>query len=183
MFGLVVRKLDMTQLPFEGTASAVTLARIPSLRVAQIKAAATDGYDAVVLEAFDNDRVLIRREIRVPAGSLKAGDLVSGDVLKDVKTVDITAVSKGLGFTGAMKRHNFAGGPGRVGSKFHRALGSTGMRKPRRTKPGKKMHGQCGDATLTIKGVKVVAVDAAKGVVALKGPIPGGRNTWFTISF
>ncbi len=183
MFGLLVRKLDMTQLPHEGGVSAVTLARIPSLRVAQVKTVAVDGYDAVVLEAFDNDKILLRREIRVDATTLKAGDLVGPEVLKDIKTVEITATSKGLGFTGAMKRHNFAGGPGRVGSKFHRALGSIGMRKPRRTKPGKRMHGHCGDDTITLKEVTVVAVDAARNVVALKGPVPGGRNTWFTVTF
>lgn len=183
MSGLLVRKLDMTQLPFEGNSSAVTLARIPSLRVAQIKTTATDGYDAVVLEAFDNDRVLVRRELCMDATNLKVGDPIGADLLKDIKAVEVTSISKGLGFTGAMKRHNFAGGPGRVGSKFHRALGSTGMRKPRRTKPGKKMHGHTGDATITLKDVRIVAIDAARSVVALKGPIPGGRNTWFTISF
>lgn len=183
MFGLIVRKLDMTQLPFNGVTSAVTLARIPSLRVAQVKTAAADGYDAVVLEAFDNDKILLRREIRGPVNNLKAGDLVGADALKDVSSVEVEATSKGLGFTGAMKRHNFSGGPGRVGSKFHRALGSIGMRKPRRTKPGKRMHGHCGDATITLKDVSVVTVDSARSVVALKGPVPGGRNTWFMITF
>ena len=183
MFGLLVRKLDMTQLPFNGAPSAVTLARIPSLRVVQVKTVENDGYASVVLEAFDNDKVLARREFRTDRSDLKAGDLVTADVLKDIRAVEITATSKGLGFTGAMKRHNFAGGPGRVGSKFHRALGSIGMRKPRRTKPGKRMHGHCGNDTVTLKDVSVVTVDAARSVVALRGPVPGGRNTWFEIKF
>ena len=95
----------------------------------------------------------------------------------------MTGVSKGRGFTGAMKRWNFSGGPGRVGSKFHRALGSIGTRKPRRTKPGKKMHGRHGNATQTLRKVPVELVHTEQSIVAVRGAVPGARNAYCILQF
>ncbi len=95
----------------------------------------------------------------------------------------IVGTSKGKGFQGAMKRWNFKGGPASHGSKFHRALGSIGTRKPRRTKPGKKMHGHMGLDTITLKKVPLILVNKELGIIAVKGPIPGSRNSLVTLSF
>lgn len=82
-----------------------------------------------------------------------------------------------------MKRWNFAGGPASHGSKFHRALGGIGTRKPRRTKPGKKMHGHMGLDRITLKKVPVILVNKDHSIIALKGPVPGARNSIVTLSF
>ncbi len=81
--------------------------------------------------------------------------------------VTVEGISKGKGFAGAMKRHNFAGGPAGHGSKFHRALGSIGCRKPRRTKPGQKMHGHMGLDKITLKKIQVELVNKNINVIAL----------------
>lgn len=82
-----------------------------------------------------------------------------------------------------MKRWNFHGGPASHGSKFHRALGSIGNRKPRRTKLGKKMHGHMGLDKITLKEVPLVLVNKDLRVIAVKGPVPGARNSLVTLTF
>ena len=104
-------------------------------------------------------------------------------ILTQIESVEMTGVSKGKGFTGAMKRWNFKWGPGAHGSKFHRALGSIGTRKPRRTKPGKKMHGRHGSLTKTLKSVPIEHVDEAGRIIALRGAVPGGRNSYVHLKF
>ncbi|RYZ78363.1 MAG: 50S ribosomal protein L3, partial [Proteobacteria bacterium] len=98
--------------------------------------------------------------------------LVKGDIVR------ITSRSKGKGFAGSVKRWGFAGGPASHGSKFHRQPGSSGNRTwPGRVMPGKKFPGHLGDETVTVRNVRVVDVLAAEGVVLVKGPVPGSRNT------
>ncbi|USN57855.1 MAG: hypothetical protein H6767_05810 [Candidatus Peribacteria bacterium] len=82
-----------------------------------------------------------------------------------------------------MKKHNFSGGPGGHGSKFHRALGSIGNRKPRRTHKGKKMHGHHGDIKVNIKNVPVELVNKDVQVIGVRGGVPGGRNSFVRIVF
>ena len=162
----------------------VTLVRVPELKIAQIKTVEKDGYEAVVLEAVDGKNV-VRREVPFTGAftGMKAGDSVTLDVLEGVATVTLHSISKGKGFAGAMKRHNFSGGPAAHGSKFHRALGSIGCRKPRRTKPGQKMHGHMGTDTVTLKDVPVELVNKNLSVVALRGPVPGARNSLVVLDF
>lgn len=93
------------------------------------------------------------------------------------------AVSKGKGFTGAMKRWNFKGGPGGHGSKFHRALGSIGCRKPRRTKPGQKMHGRHGNTMTTLASVPVELIDREHNIIAVRGAVPGAFNGFVYLVF
>ncbi len=114
---------------------------------------------------------------------MNVGDSIDVNSLEGVVSVKLTSVSKGKGFTGAMKRWNFKGGPGGHGSKFHRALGSIGCRKPRRTKPGKKMHGRHGNKTVTLAAVPVELVDREKNIVAVRGPVPGAMNTFVYLVF
>ena len=162
----------------------VTLLKVPELKIAQIKTVETDGYEAIVLVAQIGKNSIFRE---VPASgalaSLKVGDTVSLDVLEGITEVTLQGVSKGKGFAGAMKRHNFSGGPAGHGSKFHRALGSIGCRKPRRTKKGRKMHGHMGTDTITLKKVSLELVNKNLNVIALHGPVPGARNSIIVLDF
>ena len=105
----------------------------------------------------------------------EAGDLDTAP-LSEAKMVKSSFNSKGRGFAGAMKRWNFAGGPGAHGSRFHRRVGSIGNCEwPGRVQPGQKMAGHYGNAKTTVKN-EIVSFDAETGVLALKGSIPGANG-------
>jgi len=184
MAGLIAKKCDMTRVVKDQKIVPVTLLSIPTLTVAQVKTVEKDGYEAVVLSYLEGKNIE-KHEVPMSAkfADVKIGDVISLDILEGVEEVTIVGISKGKGFAGAMKRWNFSGGPGRVGSKFHRALGSIGTRKPRRTKPGKKMHGHMGVDQVTVHKVPVVLVNKELNIVAVKGPVPGGRNSMITLKF
>lgn len=132
----------------------------------------------------DGKKVTLREVSRDGVfASLEKGAEITLDMLEGVELVTLTGISKGKGFQGAMKRWNFSGGPASHGSKFHRALGSIGKRKPRRTKPGKKMHGHMGLDTITLKKIPLVLVNKDLRVIAVKGPVPGARNSLVTLTF
>lgn len=174
----------MTRVIHDGAFTPVTLIKVPKLEIAQIKTVETDGYTAVVIRMTDGKKVTLREVSHdgILSGLAK-GDEISLDLLEGIATVDVVGVTKGKGFQGAMKRWNFSGGPASHGSKFHRALGSIGKRKPRRTKPGKKMHGHMGLDTQTLKAVPLILVNKDLRVVAVKGPVPGARNSLVTLNF
>jgi large subunit ribosomal protein L3 len=184
MAGILGKKLEMTRVIHNGAFTPVTLVKIPEITVAQVKTVEIDGYSAVVLRMTDGKKETLRE---VPAtGKFEAvskGDVITLDVLEDVAQVQLVGTSKGKGFQGAMKRWNFSGGPASHGSKFHRALGSIGNRKPRRTKLGKKMHGHMGCDTITLKHVPLVLVNKNLNVIGLKGPVPGARNSLIVLTF
>ncbi len=101
--------------------------------------------------------------------------------LQDAKVVKTTFVSKGRGFAGVMKRHNFAGGPGAHGSRFHRRVGSIGNAEwPGRVQPGQKMPGHYGRDKKTAKN-EIVSYDAETGIIALKGGVAGANGSYGTI--
>lgn len=184
MAWLIWRKLEMTRISSESKMIPVTLIKVPEIKVFQIKTKENDGYEAVVLEIKENKKPY-RKEVQFDLSKteLKVWDIVSLDVLEGVSSVEVTWISKWKGFAWAMKRWNFSWGPGRVWSKFHRALWSIGTRKPRRTKPGKKMHWHLGCERITLKKVPVQLVNKDLNVIALKGPVPGARNSYVTIKF
>lgn len=174
----------MTRVIHNGVFTPVTLVSVPKLEIAQVKTIETDGYEAVVVRMIDGKKETLREFEKTGAfEGIAKGDAVTLDMLDGVELVTVVGTSKGKGFQGAMKRWNFAGGPASHGSKFHRALGSIGTRKPRRTKPGKKMHGHMGLDRITLKKVPVVLVNKDLNVVALKGPVPGARNSLVTLAF
>ena len=183
MSGIIARKVQMTQLAKGDTMIPVTVLRVPKLVVKQLKTLNKDGYNAVVLSIIEKDKEVLTREVTPFSTEVKVGDEITFDVFEGLEEVTMTGVSKGKGFTGAMKRWNFKGGPAGHGSKFHRALGSIGTRKPRRTKPGKKMHGRHGNKTTTLKSVPIELVDADLRVIALRGAVPGARNSFVSIQF
>lgn len=182
MAWLLGKKLEMTRIIKQDKLIPVTLIKIPELKVFQVKTEANDGYEAVVLEISWSDT---KKEVPMTPAfkDFKKWDLVTLDVLDWVEIVSIMWISKWKWFAWAMKRHNFHWGPGRVGSKFHRALGSIWNRKPRRTKPGQKMHWHMGTDHITLKKVPLELVNKNINVIAVKGPVPGARNSLIVLNF
>jgi large subunit ribosomal protein L3 len=115
------------------------------------------------------------REVRGAAGDLEIGHEVTVDRLADVKAVDVTGTSKGRGYAGVMKRHNFAGQRASHGvKKVHRHAGGTGMSAtPSRVLKGKRMAGQYGSARITVRNLKVVRVDQDNNLLLVNGAVPG----------
>ncbi len=197
--GLYASKVGMSSVYNEqGQFVPVTVLQVEKWVVTQVKTEETDGYNAVQIGLFgrredkvakalkghakssDKTAVKTLKEIRAdknPEGAT-VGTEVSIDSLKIGDVVKLTSKSKGRGFSGAMRRWNFAGGPASHGSKFHRRPGSAGTRTwPGFVLPGKKSPGHYGDETVTIRNVKVVDVQPENGVILVKGPVPGARNT------
>lgn len=105
------------------------------------------------------------------------GQEIGVDSFDGVEFVDATAISKGKGYQGVIKRHHFSGGPASHGSGFHRHAGSTGMRStPGRGLPGGKKAGQMGNTRITVQNLQVVKVDAENQLIIVKGQVPGPRN-------
>lgn len=197
--GLYAFKEGMATIYNEkGEAVPVTVLRYEQWKVSQIKTNEKDGYTAVQIAAtpkkaknsskaeighlkgagFETGARYIK-EIRqeLPA-DVKLGDLISIDSLAIGDFVKLTAKSKGKGFQGSVRRWSFAGGPATHGSKFHRRPGSSGNRTwPGRVMPGKKFPGHLGDETVTVRNVQIVEINAQDGVVLVKGPVPGSKNT------
>ena len=202
MSGLIGRKIGMTSIFDEnGKNIPCTVIECGPCVVTQVRTNEVDGYSAIQL-GFDDKAE--KRSIKAELGHFKKagtaakkkvvefkgfeeeyklGDVIAVDLFAEGEFVDVVGVSKGKGFQGVVKRYNFKGGPGGHGSKFHRALGSIGTRKPRRTKPGKKMHGRHGNKTITLASVPVELIDAENNIVAVRGPVPGAMNTFVYLVF
>ena len=175
----------------------VTVMECKPWTVTQMKTQEKDGYEAVQISfgkkkskntsksetgrakaSGSETGFQFSREVRQSAPEGCAlGLLSSCDHIEVGKKVQITAKSKGRGFSGVMKRHGFGGGPASHGSGFHRRPGSMGnCTFPGRIMKGKKMPGQYGNKNITVKGVEVVAVNKDESIVLLKGAVPGPVN-------
>lgn len=123
------------------------------------------------------------RELRGSAEGLEVGQQVTVTNLSDVAAVDVTGISKGRGFTGVMKRHNFAGQRASHGvKKVHRHPASTGMSaSPSRVIKGRRMAGQYGNARVTVRNLKVYRVDGANNLLLVNGAVPGPAGGWLVI--
>ncbi len=109
--------------------------------------------------------------------SFSVGQEFGVDLFNEIDFVDAAAISKGKGYQGTMRRHNFKGGPASHGSSFHRHGGSTGMRStPGRCLPGGKKAGHMGNERVTVQNLEVVKIDASNHVILVKGQVPGPRN-------
>lgn len=196
--GILAKKIGMMQVFNEaGEVVPVTVVQAGPCVVVQRKTAEADGYEAVQIGLVDGKpprhvtrprrghfstagvpptRVL--REVLVEEGSeAKAGDTVLCDIFAEDEVIRVVGTSKGKGFQGVMKRHNFRGGEASHGSMFHRAPGSIGASAyPSRVYPGTRMPGRMGGDRVTLKRVKVVKVDLDRNLIYLKGAVPGGRN-------
>lgn len=201
--GILGKKVGMTQIfDDDGQAVPVTVVEAGPCIVVQRKSTDTDGYDAVQLGLVESSP---RRDAPKPiqghfaaAGvpptrhlgevpvdvddEAKPGDSVLADIFDADEKVQVVGRSKGRGFQGVIKRHNFGGGRATHGSMFHRAPGSIGRSAwPSRVFPGQKMPGQMGNARVTVKNVTVVKVDTDRNLLFLKGGVPGARNSYIRI--
>ena len=201
--GLIGKKVGMTQLfAADGTVSPATVLKAGPCVVAQVKTAATDGYEAVQLGFVDArpskenkpsaghfkkagvPATRVRRELTVKDGgdAAKPGDIVNVSIFADGERVDVIGTSRGKGFQGVVKRHHFKGGRMSHGSMFHRAPGSIGASSyPSRVVKGMRMGGHMGDARVTVRNLKVLRVDAENNLLLVEGSVPGGPNAILVI--
>jgi large subunit ribosomal protein L3 len=194
------RKLGMTQVwSDDDRLLPVTVIEAGPCVVTQVKTQKRDGYTAVQIGFgevkkinrpmkghFDKARVEPKKyltEVRIAEGdAFKTGQTITVEALSDVKSVHVTGTSKGKGFAGVMKRHNFKGGPGGHGSHFHRAPGSVGQcATPSRVFKGLKLPGHMGAETITVRNLEVVKIDPEQNLLIVKGAVPGGRGALLTI--
>ncbi len=198
--GLLATKVGMTQLFLEdGVCIPVTVLHINDNVVVRKKVSDVDGYDGVQvaygevrektlnkpkLGLFAKKNIAPKRHLREfrMDGSLvstfEEGALASIDWLKEVESVDISGISKGKGFAGVMKRHNFKGFDATHGAhETFRGGGSIGMREfPGRVLKGKKMAGQMGNERVTVKNVRIVRFMEDERLLCLRGAVPGGKG-------
>lgn len=188
MAGIIAEKIGMTQVKNDqGNFVPATLLKVKSHKVLQVKTVEKDNVSAVVVGTdFSEKKKKFANVKQFPISDGLAQEKdheYSVEVLEGIETVKISAVSKGKGFQGGMKRHNFGGGRASHGAKYIRAIGSIGTRKPRRTRPGRKMPGHLGLDLVTLRKVPVLDVDKNLSLVAVKGAVPGAQGSTVYISF
>jgi large subunit ribosomal protein L3 len=199
--GLVGRKVGMTRFFTDsGISVPVTVLDVSGNRVTQIKTNQTDGYSAVQV-AFGDRRAnrinkaqaghfakagvegaRVLREFRVAPEqltSLELGGTIGVDLFEVGQFVDVAGTTKGKGFAGVIKRHNFSSQRATHGNSLsHNAAGSTGMNQdPGRVFPGKHMAGQLGSVRRTIQKLEIVRIDPERSLLLVKGPVPGADGT------
>ena len=199
---ILATKVGMTQIFNEdGVLTPVTVLQAGPCVVTQVKTVENDGYSAVQVGFVDKREKLVNKPLKghfekagvsykryvrelkledaenyAPAQEIKADIFAAGD------HIDATAISKGKGFQGAIKRHGQSRGPMAHGSKFHRHAGSNGAcSDPSKVFKGKKMPGQMGHKKITVQNLEIVRVDAEKNLLLVKGSVPGTRKSLVTI--
>jgi large subunit ribosomal protein L3 len=191
---LITRKIGMTSIINDnGAAIAVTLLSATPNVVTQIKNVETDGYVGVQVGAEESKKTTkaltghfkpagmlpkIIREFRmeeVPE-NIKVGENLSADLFSVGDVVDVTGLSKGKGWAGTIKRHNFHRGRKTHGGRSYRRPGSIGSMYPQRIFPGKKMAGHMGHEQVTTKKLKIALVDTGLNVIGVTGSVPGPRK-------
>ena len=199
---ILATKVGMTQIfNDDGVLTPVTVLQAGPCVVTQVKTVENDGYSAVKVGfvdnreklvakpqkgAFDKAGVSYKRYVR----ELKLDDAESYEVKQEIKAdvfaagdkVDATAISKGKGFQGAIKRHGQSRGPMAHGSKYHRHAGSNGAcSDPSKVFKGKKMAGHMGAKQITVQNLEVVRVDAENNLILVKGAVPGPKKALVTV--
>lgn len=195
---IVGEKIGMTQLwDDENRVVPVTVLKVSPLRVVQVKTTENDGYNALQVTVGEKDPRKLNQPERghfakagvAPGRTLlelrldgvdgyEVGQEIGVDILSDGDLVDVTAVSRGKGFAGAMKRHNFAGQKASHGAhRVHRKPGSVGAcATPARVFKGTRMAGRLGGERVTILNLEVVEADAERGLLLVKGAVPGPKG-------
>jgi len=195
--GLFAKKVGMTQIFDEaGKILPVTICKVGLCQVSQIKTTSTDGYNAIQVaygeKALEKTNKPIRGHLKKVGDQgfrsfgefhvkspeeFELGQIIASDTFSVGQKVRITGKSIGKGFQGNQKRHNFSRGPMTHGSKNHRLPGSIGAgTTPGRVYPGKKMAGQLGGKTVTLKNTEVLYINAEENILVLKGSVPGKKN-------
>lgn len=202
--GVVATKLGMSRhYTDDGFHIPVTLLQLDSCQVTCVKTEEKDGYNAVQLGVgkakvknvskpirghFAKAKVEPKKkvvEFRVDAGALlQPGQEITADHFVVGQYVDVVGTSKGKGFAGGMKRHNFAGLEASHGvSISHRSHGSTGQcQDPGRVFKGKKMAGHLGDVRVTMQNLEIISTDAEQGIIVVNGAIPGAKGGYVLVS-
>ena len=199
---ILATKVGMTQIFNEdGVLTPVTVLQAGPCVVTQVKTVENDGYSAVQVGFTDKREKLVNkaqkghfnkagvsykryvREFRLEdAESYALAQEIKADIFAAGDKIDATAISKGKGFQGAIKRHGQHRGPMAHGSKFHRHQGSNGAcSDPSKVFKGKKMPGHMGSKKITIQNLEVVRVDAEKNLLLVKGAVPGPKKSLVTI--
>ncbi len=195
MKALITRKIGMTSLiNDDGVVTAVTLLSASPCVVTQVKTAETDGYQAIQIGTetakhpnkpqvghTSKNKIApakIVREFRVDeiAEDITVGTELKADIFNVGDKVQVTGTSKGKGFAGTVKRHNFAIGRKSHGGRNQRRPGSIGSMYPQKIFKGKRMAGQMGVDQVTVKGLKIAHVDTANNLIAVTGAVPGPRR-------
>ena len=198
---ILAKKVGMTQIFNEaGELVPVTVLQAGPCVVTQVKTIENDGYEAVqvgfedireklvnkpVKGMFDKAGVSYKRYVREfkLEGEYSVKDEIKVDVFEAGDKIDATAIAKGKGFQGAIKRHGQSRGPMAHGSKYHRHAGSNGScSTPSRVFKGKKMPGHMGGKKVTTQNLEVVRVDAEKNLLLVKGAVPGPKKSLVTIT-
>ncbi|MBN2657928.1 MAG: 50S ribosomal protein L3 [Spirochaetales bacterium] len=200
MLSLIGKKVGMTQVFDEtGVLTPVTVVKVEENVVIANKSIEKDGYEAVVLGSIERkekhttkpvagqfkEGVTPKRkivEVRDFGKECAVGDTFGVELIEGVEFVDVIGTSKGKGYQGVMKRHNFGGGRKTHGSKFHRANGSTGMAAtPSRVIKGTKMAGRMGGERKTVQNLQVVKIDTERQVLLIKGAVPGTKDSFVIV--
>lgn len=201
MKALITRKVGMTStIAEDGVVQAVTLLSASPCVITQVKTADTDGYTAVQI-GFEEKKATkvakpqqghmkaavkdadmlpkIIREFRVEeiTEDLKVGETINPEVFSVGDTVHVTGTSKGKGWAGTIKRHNFHRGRKTHGGRSYRRPGSIGSMYPQHILKGKKMAGQMGAEQVTVRNLKIALVDPELGVIGVTGAVPGPRKS------
>ena len=201
MAWIIATKLDMTRVIKEDKFIPITLLKIPEIRVVWYKTIEKDWYGAMIVwivnywtevaiaewkTTMSKNNFSTIKEFPLNNGDIekyKIWDIIWIDSLEWVAKVRVEWFSKWKWFTWAMKKHNFHGWPGWHGSKFHRALGSIGNRKPTRTHKWKKMHGHHGDIKVSLKKIPVELINKEISVIWVRWGVPWWRNSKINIIF
>jgi len=194
--------IGMTQIFNEnGVLTPVTVLQAGPCVVTQVKTVENDGYSAVQVGYVDKREKLVSKPIKghfdkagvsykryvrefklENADQYSVKDEIKAEIFAAGDKIDATAISKGKGFQGAIKRHGQSRGPMAHGSKFHRHAGSNGAASdPSKVFKGKKMPGQMGNKKVTIQNLEIVRVDAENNLILVKGAIPGPKKSLVTI--
>ena len=199
---ILATKVGMTQIfSDDGVLTPVTVLQAGPCVVTQVKTVENDGYSAVQVGfvdkreklvakpqkgAFDKAGVAYKRYVREfkfeDAESYEVAQEIKADIFAAGDKVDATAISKGKGFQGAIKRHGQHRGPMTHGSKYHRHAGSNGAASdPSRVFKGKKMPGRMGGKKVTVQNLEVIRVDAENNLLLVKGAVPGPKKSLITV--
>lgn len=200
MTGILGRKLGMTQI-FDDTGRMlpVTVVEAGPCCVIQVKTSERDGYAAVkigfsevkksknvtkpiagIFNKAGSKPYRILKEF--PMGNLKVGDMLTVERFEKGDLVSVSGVSKGKGFQGVMKRHNYAGGPGSHGSMFNRAPGSIGASSyPSRVWKNKGLPGHMGSESVTVKNLKIAEIKKDQNLLLIFGAVPGSPGSYLEI--
>ncbi|MBM4137126.1 MAG: 50S ribosomal protein L3 [Nitrospira sp.] len=199
MIAILGKKLGMTQIFTEdGKTCPATVIEAGPCCVIQVKTLDNDGYEAVKVGFLEREEKKVKKPLagvfkkagtrayvvlrEFPMGGLKVGEFVTVERFLKGDKVKVAGISKGKGFQGVMKRHNYSGGPGSHGSMFNRAPGSIGASSfPSRVWKNKGMPGHMGSVKITVRNLEIVDVRPDQNLLLIRGAVPGAKGTYLEI--